>query len=196
MSHGELGNSQNEYPELFRLRQFCLIRLPAHEGIAVLSLALWAPGRGSPANRFVFQRSVVARAFAFSAPALVKQPARRRVAERNANVFQRLAADKDGLLPQLVESAAFDGPARSSRVDPSAPQNFVGHPIADARKVLLEKKGGLDWQLSVPLEGTAQNLGRESSRSDRWRKSRPPWRLTFAVKENYAAKLARIAEDE
>lgn len=80
--------------------------------------------------------------------------------------------------------------------DVGAPENFVGHPVADAGETALKKQHRFDRRPPVPAQEFAERAFAEVARMDLGRDRIPPRWSFFAVMETDAPKLPRIAKDE
>jgi hypothetical protein len=79
------------------------------------------------------------------------------------------------------------------RRDVRPPEDFVCHPVSNARESLLQKENTLDWSPTVsPNEAAHFQLG-EFGRMNLRGIYRPPGWCLFSVIEANAAKLPRIA---
>ena len=77
-----------------------------------------------------------------------------------------------------------------------APQDLVGHPIADAGKALLHQQHGLDGCARAATQEGAHDSDRKIVREDRRRNLLPPRRHARTLPKEDPPKLPRIDEDE
>src|SRR3569623_45359 len=118
-------------------------------------LAFRAPARRPAANRFAAQRRFVFRADSLCAPAFVEQPAFGNVFDFVSDGAQSASRDKSGFAPKRLSFGIFERRARTRGCNVGTPKNFIGHPIANSRKAVLQKKRGLDGQPRMAVEESA-----------------------------------------
>lgn len=138
----------------------------------------------------------MARANTVTLPLLVDEPISRRIGKRGPNDTERFACDKARLSQQPRASRRGQGAGRNQRRDPGSPQDFIRHPIADARESILHENNSLDRRPCVTIEEriykrSIEFVGR-NSRSSR----SPPFRFARAIVKTHSPKETRIPENE
>ena len=122
-------------------------------------LTLRTPGSRSTANCFARQHYPVTRTVPLPTPAFVKKPAAWRVRQSTGDVSNCFPADKPEFLPEIFYFGVLELPDGSLRIHSGAPKNFISHPIADARKTVLQKQGRFDRQPAMALQKCAHHGG-------------------------------------
>jgi hypothetical protein len=59
-------------------------------------------------------------------------------------------SDAAAFAPERANLGRWQRASAALRVNRSAPKNFVGHPVADARKELLHVEEGFEWGAGAP----------------------------------------------
>ena len=119
---------------------------------AVLFLAARAPGGGAAPDGFTAQRSFVFGANSLGGPALVEEPIFRRIVEVGSYFFERFARYEANFLVKARAFHRFQFRTEAFGGEGGAPEDFVGHPIADSRKTFLVKERGFNGKPSVAGE--------------------------------------------
>src|SRR5687767_640092 len=107
-------------------------------------LANRAPGGGAASNFGAFQGGAATRTISFAAPTFVEEPSLRRVCIGGGNFFDGFAADPAGLFPESADFLGREGFDAAFWIESGAPEDFVGHPVADASERFLHQERGFD----------------------------------------------------
>lgn len=114
-------------------------------------MTLRAPASGSTANGCAVECRVAARTLSAGFPAVGKKPVRR-VGPVVADDSDGGAADPANLFPHAAGLRLVQRAGRRGRVDLGAPEDFVGHPVADAREMFLHEEHGLERGAAAAFE--------------------------------------------
>ncbi len=76
------------------------------------------------------------------------------------------AADPANGLPEPSDLIRDERAGGIGRMEACAPKDFVGHPIPDAREMLLHEEHGLEWSAAAALEETREALQSEFVRKN------------------------------
>ncbi len=120
----------------------------------------------------------------------------RQVAAAPGDRVEREPADLAALAVQGAHFGRTQRTGQTLGVDRRAPEDFVGHPVADAGKPFLHEQHGLDRRPGPAAQEGCDRLLRELVRDDGGRDFRPPRRRRLPHVEEHAAKHAGIVEDE
>lgn len=159
-------------------------------------LALRAPAGGSSADLGALEVEAAAGAGVVFFPAVMEEPGVRRVFPAFADGFEGLAGDLAGFFPEGCGFFRREGAAAAGGEEAGAPENFVGHPVADAGEALLHEEDGFDRGLLAAAEEGGDGVLGEFRRGDLRGQSGPPVGVGFAGVEEDAAKEAEVGEDE
>jgi hypothetical protein len=85
-------------------------------------------------------------------PTLVEQPTTRGIRKVDGDPFHGLAADPSNSVPQGGSGIFIQSARQALRVQPSAPEDFVRHPIAHTGKSVLQEQSSLERQSGVAPE--------------------------------------------
>ncbi len=159
-------------------------------------LALRAPAGGASADLGALEVEAAAGACVVFFPAVMEEPGVRRVFPAFADGFEGLAGNLAGFFPEGGGFFRCEGAAAAGGEEAGAPEDFVGHPVADAGEALLHEEDGFDrGLLAAGEEGGDGVLGKIRS-GDLRRQGGPPVRVRLAGTEQDAAKEAEVGEDE
>ena len=81
-------------------------------------------------------------------------------------------------------------------MDRGTPENFVGHPVADAGKAFLHKEHGLHRRAGAAFQKSLEVLFLEGGGEEIGRELGPPLGRVGAFVEEDAAEHARVLEDQ
>ena len=73
------------------------------------------------------------------------------------------AGDRAALAPEFFNLGGAEGAGGLPGVDGGAPENFVGHPVADAREAFLHEQDGFYRSTGATLQKRRYDLGAEGS---------------------------------
>ena len=135
-------------------------------------------------------------AHTFRRPALVEEPAFGRVAEVFADFFEGDAGDEADFFVEAGEFGGFERGGWFVRSEGGAPEDFVGHPIADSRKTFLVEERGFDGEAAVALQEIGHGGEGEGARGDGGGDAGPPGGRFGALMNVDAAELARVVKDK
>jgi hypothetical protein len=88
------------------------------------------------------------------------------------------------------------GTGQNRRSNLSAPQNFIRHPIADARESILHQNHSLDRRPPVTIEERIHKRSIEFSGRDLGSSGSPPFWLALSMMKPHSSKETRIPENE
>src|ERR1051325_4567560 len=161
----------------------------ATTGVALV-LALRAPGGGASANFGALQGRSVARADATFPPTFIEEPAFGRIGVFGSDTLHRFAGNPRGLFPTFSSFGVGEEFHATFWVDARPPENFVGHPIADAGEGFLHEGRGFDGTFAGTREKFIDEGAREFGVVGLRRQIVPPRRRGFALMKLEAAELA------
>ena len=69
-----------------------------------------------------------------------------------ADLLQGRVANKADAPPKLSQGWFSDLTGQDTRMQFDAPEYFIGHPVANARKAILQEQGRFDRKSSMALE--------------------------------------------
>lgn len=159
-------------------------------------LAARAPDGGAAADGFTAQLGAVLRTFAARFPAFVEQPIVRRIGIIPSDGPQGGAGDGTHIAPKKTQPGLAELCRPALRRNCGAPEDFIGHPVTDARKAALEQKHRFYRRASVSPNECGHELPGEGERMNFWQVRRPPRRRLLPMLKTDAPKLARVAENE
>jgi hypothetical protein len=159
-------------------------------------LAAGAPGGSAAADGFAAEGGFVFGANALGGPALVEEPVFWRVAEGFADFFEGDAGDEADFFVEAGEFGGFKRGGRFVRREGGAPEDFVGHPVADSGKTFLVEERGFEGEAAVALQEIGHGGAGEGARGDGGGDAGPPGGRFGALMDMDAAELARVVEDE
>ena len=109
-------------------------------------LTAGAPAGRAPGSRGAHQKGLTVRPRAARAcrPAVAVEPGGRRIAPVPTDGGQGAAGDPADVVAQDVGRIRPQQTRRNQRVPSEAPEDFIGHPVADSGKNRLIKQKGLD----------------------------------------------------
>jgi hypothetical protein len=110
------------------------------------------------------------------------------------DVFEGAFADEAEVFEELG-GVGVDLGGRGAGGEAGAPEDFVGHPVADAGKGCLIEEEGLDGELGVAWEDVSEAGGSEGGLVGLRREIVPGALGIFLVEED-AAELAVVVKDE
>lgn len=138
----------------------------------------------------------MARANSFTFPLLMDQPIRRRIGKSGPNDAERFAGDKERLSQQPRALRRGQGAGQKRRRDPGAPQDFIRHPISDARESFLHENNSLDRRPPVTIEERIHERSIECAGRNLGASGSPPFRFSLAVMKTHASKKTRVPENK
>ena len=134
------------------------------------------------------------RAYALSAPTLVKEPAAGRIAEIGCDGFHCFPANRSRRPPEAIQFLGLKSNGLPRGCNSCLPQNFVCHPIPDAGEAGLEQETCFDRQALMPVEESRHDLLCKRLFMGRSRDFPPPLWLFLSDINPHAAKLPRISK--
>ena len=133
---------------------------------------------------------------AIAFPFLVDQPIARWIGEVRADDAERFAGDEARFTKQAVALRGGERSGWCQRGDLRAPENFVGHPVADAGETALQKQDGFDRRPGVAAQKCVEEFSIEVAGRDVRRSGAPPGRRGFSVMKPNPAEEPGIPENE
>lgn len=105
-------------------------------------------------------------------------------------------ADEPNHLPEIIRLTVREVASQKMWINPRAPENFVGHPVPNARKTRLKQKGCLEGQFRMRLQKLIHPFQRKLSARDGKAQATPPARRLRSLIEADPSKLPHIGEDK
>ena len=118
------------------------------------------------------------------------------VVEVGPDLLEGFSANEADFFIEACEFGGFELSAEAFGGEGAAPEDFVGHPVADTRKTFLVKEGGFDGETSVAREEIGHGGEGEGAGADGWGDAGPPGRGVFGLGDVDAAELAGVVKDE
>src|SRR5258707_7071214 len=159
-------------------------------------LARAAPGAGPASDGFARQRAAMPGTCAVPVPALVEEPSCWKSGITPAEASDGFTAEEPDGSPEISQFRAGQLAGERARGQPGPPKDFVGHPIAQARKTLLQEQRAFEGKLVVVLEKCGHEFPSELLGSQWNRQIQPPTRRCGPEVKSDAAKLPRIRKHE
>ena len=158
-------------------------------------LAFRAPAGRSPANGGAGEIGAAARAASAGFPTVGKEPVFG-ISPVVVDDAHGGAADPTHSLPEALGLRGFERAGGCGRMEAGAPEDFVGHPVADAREVFLHEEHGFERGAAAAFEEAGEARERKFLGKNAWGERRPPGGWFGALVEAHAAEVAFVLEDE
>jgi hypothetical protein len=129
-------------------------------------------------------------------PAMMKQPRLWQVAIVFSDRAESGAADGLDFGVQPFDLGWLQFARGPAGMNFGLPENFVRHPVADARKAALHEEDGLDRRAAMTRQKLLQRRAGELPGEDLGGTVEPPRRLSFPAMKQDPAELARVAQDQ
>lgn len=99
-------------------------------------------------------------------------------------------------MPEPLDPGGIERAGRCGGMETGAPEDFVGHPVADPREVLLHEENRFEWGPAAAFEETREAFQRKFLGKNARREGGPPRGRRGSLVEADAAEVAFVLEDE
>lgn len=160
------------------------------------ALTARTPCRGAPADFLAAQAGSITRTPSAILPPVIEKPCVRKVAPSRPHDGHGPAAYMSGLSEKYTDIITIQPPGSCCGMQPGAPENFVGHPIAHAWEDALIKQEGFKRRTGPPGSVSGHQGHVEVARQNLRRQGLPPRGLGLMGIKPQGAEHPRIAENE